>query len=160
MIILIIYVITALIALVTGIGIYLTVKSIRDIRQAERRLNQQKEKLTLAQRIRRYEGPVRPGRELFNAPARVGIEFFTAICGFPGLGWLVSGKIVAGMLLITTVPIFVWAVFPLYLSIAQPLLPSPFFPVQYLPFIGLLSSASLAVNQLMTAKKRKAEQQA
>ncbi len=154
MVILIIYLITALLVAVTLLGIYLTVRSLQAARRAGQTARPTKSRLTLRQRINRYEGPVNRDLALFNAPARVGIEFFTALCGFPGLGWMISGRILAGILLMSTVPIFVWAIFPLYLSMAAPLLPSPFVPVQYLPGVALLSAGSLAVSQLRASRRR------
>ncbi|MHB8859395.1 MAG: hypothetical protein ACYC6Z_07945 [Thermoleophilia bacterium] len=154
MVILIIYLITGLLIAVTLIGIYLTVRSLKAAGKAGRAARSTQGRMTLRQRIDRYEGPINRDLALYNAPARVGIEFFTALCGFPGMGWMISGRILAGIILMSTVPIFVWAIFPLYLSMAQPLLPSPFVPVQYLPGVALLSAGSLAVSQFRASRRR------
>jgi hypothetical protein len=115
--------------------------------------------VSLRARIDRYVGPVDPHMALLNPPGRVGIEFFSALCGFPGLGWLLSGSVFAGLVLICLVPGVVWGVYPALLVISGRMADSPFIAVQYLPGLAIGSSALLAFREVQLARirRRKAE---
>ena len=66
----------------------------------------------LREKIRLYIGPVDPKTRLLNPPGRVAVEFVGAFCGFPGLGWMCSGSMFIGLLLICCGPAFAWGHLP------------------------------------------------
>jgi hypothetical protein len=92
---------------------------------------------------------------LLNPPGRVGAEFFAALCGFPGLGWLLSGSVFAGLVMIIAGPAFVWGIFPVYLVLSGKITSGAFIAVQYLPGLAIGSSAALAYREVQVARKRK-----
>jgi hypothetical protein len=106
-------------------------------------------------RIDRYVGPVDPRMALLNPPGRVATEFFAALCGFPGLGWLLSGSVFAGLVLICVGPAFVWGAYPAFLVISGRMAGSPFIAVQYLPGLAIGSSALLAYREIQLARNRR-----
>ena len=63
--------------------------------------------------VRRTHGDV----ALLGPRRRVLVEFLGALCGFPGLGWILSGRVALGMTLLVGCPAIVWAVLPMSLSI-------------------------------------------
>ena len=81
------------------VGLALTVGAIRSARAERRRSSPEVDDLSLRARIDRYVGAVDPSMALLNPPGRVGAEFFAALCGFPGLGWLLSGSVFAGLVM-------------------------------------------------------------
>lgn len=112
--------------------------------------------VSLRKRAQRYVGPVTDDMALANPAARVGIEFVLALCGFPGFGWLFSGRVVTGLLLVSIVPSFVWAIYPGYLSLRGQLLtgPSPYTVIEYLPALAAVSAGCLAIDQIVAARRR------
>src|SRR3974377_612753 len=80
----------------------------------------------LKERIRRYVGPIDPKTALLNPPGRVAVEVVGAFCGFPGLGWLCSGSVFIGLLLICCGPAFAWGLYPVFFPVAGALLATPF----------------------------------
>jgi hypothetical protein len=110
---------------------------------------------SLRARIDRYVGPVDPHMALLNPPGRVATEFFTALCGFPGMGWLLSGSVFAGLVLICVVPAFVWGVYPAILVLTGQMDGGPFIAVQYLPGLAIGSSVLLAYREIHLAKDRR-----
>lgn len=110
-------------------------------------------RLSLRDRARRYVGPVRPDMALLRPHSRVALEMLAALCGFPGLGWLASGRVIAGLVLLTLGPAFVWAIYPLYLSYRG--FSSPLEPVLYLPALALTSAGALAFLELGAARRRR-----
>lgn len=151
-----IYSAIAILALFVAVGIYLVARSLR-VAAREQRLERRGAgpDLTMSQRVARYVGPVKPEMALLNPAARVGIEFFCALCGFPGLGWLISGRVAVGLFLFAVVPIFTWAVYPLYLSMSNQILAGPLVTLRYLPFLALLSAGLLAYSQVHAALRRR-----
>jgi hypothetical protein len=63
--------------------------------------------------VRRTYGDV----ALLGPRRRVLFEFLGAACGFPGLGWILSGRVALGMTLLVGCPAVVWAVLPMSLSV-------------------------------------------
>ena len=116
--------------------------------------------MSLRARIDRYVGPVEPHMALLNPPGRVAAEFFSALCGFPGMGWLLSGSVFAGLVLICVMPAMVWGVYPAFLVMTGRMAGSPFIAVQYLPGLAICSSALLAYREIQLAKARKRKDQA
>jgi hypothetical protein len=110
---------------------------------------------SLRGRIDRYVGPVEPHMALLNPPGRVVTEFFTALCGFPGMGWLLSGSVFAGLILICVVPAFAWGVYPAILVLTGQMDGGPFIAVQYLPGLAIGSSALLAYREIHLARSRR-----
>lgn len=111
--------------------------------------------VSMRARIDRYVGPVDPHMALLNRPGRVAAEFFCALCGFPGMGWLLSGSVFAGLVLICVVPGVVWGIYPAFLVMTGRMAGSPFIAVQYLPGLAIGSSALLAYREIQLAKSRK-----
>ncbi len=89
---------------------------------------------------------------LLNRPGRVAAEFFCALCGFPGLGWLLSGSVFAGLVLICAVPGVVWGGYPAFLVMTGRMADGPFIAVQYLPGLALGSSALLAYREIQLSR--------
>ncbi len=92
--------------------------------------------------------PISRAALMFNPAARILIEFAGAVAGFPGLGWLFSGKIVIGVALLSIVPSFAWALLPAYSIFSGGLVADPFATVRYLPVLAACSAGSLAVVHL------------
>ena len=95
--------------------------------------------------------PIKRELLIFNPPTRVFVEFASSLFGFPGMGWILSGKIVIGVGLISIVPSFIWALLPVYAVFSGELANDPFTIVKYLPWMALISAGSLALNQIITA---------
>jgi hypothetical protein len=151
-----IYAIIAVLALFVAVGVYLVIRSLRIAAREQRpeRGNERRlQGLNLRQRTRRYVGPVKPEMALLNPVARVGVEFFCSLCGFPGLGWLISGRVAIGLLLFAVVPIFTWAVYPLYLSVSNEIMAGPYVALRYLPFLAVASAGLLAASQARSARQ-------
>ncbi|MHB0867496.1 MAG: hypothetical protein ACYC6B_08670 [Thermoleophilia bacterium] len=151
-----IYSAIAVLALFVAVGIYLVARSLR-VAAREQRLERGGDgpDLTMSQRVACYVGPVKPEMALLNPVARVGIELFCALCGFPGLGWLISGRVAVGLFLFTVVPIFTWAVYPLYLAMSNQILAGPLVTFRYLPFLALFSAGLLAYSQAHAGLRRR-----
>jgi hypothetical protein len=109
----------------------------------------------LREKIRRYVGPVDPKTRLLNPPGRVVVEFVGAFCGFPGLGWLCSGSVFTGLLLLCCVPAFVWGLYPVILSVTGKLISSPYVVIEYLPAIAVASAGALAYREIMLSRERR-----
>ncbi|MHB8841780.1 MAG: hypothetical protein ACYC56_08335 [Candidatus Aquicultor sp.] len=149
------YVISISLGIFITAGLVLTVSAIRSARRQHRLTGGDSlQAISVRQRIRRYEGPIKPDMPLFNPAARIAIEFACALCGFPGLGWMISGNIFPGLILMSVVPAFVWAFYPIYLALTGGLSGSPFVVVSYLPVLAMVSSGCLAANQIMVVRKQ------
>jgi hypothetical protein len=138
----IVWSITALLALFAGAGVVLFVQAMRTAPGAL-----PAEGLTVHQRIDRYVGPIEPEGKLLTPGSRVVLELVTASCGFPGLGWLASGRVWAGLALLVCGPALVWGFVPVALAFSGLLLKSPYAPTFYLPGLGILSAGALAIDQ-------------
>ena len=108
--------------------------------------------------LHRYVGPVEPRHALLNPPARVGIEAFGGLFGFPGLGWLISGKVVTGLVLLVLGPSFIWGFFPVYLIATEKMADHPYLFIEYLPAVSVMSATLLAVYQVRLARGRAEKQ--
>ncbi len=111
----------------------------------------------LRRRVQDYVGEVSPHRALLTAPARVALELACALCGFPGLGWLISGRVAVGLILLVVAPAIVWAWHPAYLSLTGGLAAHPFAVVRYLPVVSLASGTALAACEWQGRKARNRE---
>jgi hypothetical protein len=143
-------------ALFTIVGLAVTVDAIR-VARAERRRHEGRPPagLSLREKVSRYVGPVDPGMALLNPPGRVATEFMGALCGFPGLGWIFSGCIFTGILLLSLGPAVVWGFYPVLLSVTGKLSSGPFVAVQYLPGLALSSAIALAYREVQLARRRR-----
>ena len=148
--------IIGLLALFGIVGVGVTVGAMRSARAERRQTEGMPEPgASLRERVGKYVGPVEPSMALLNPPGRVAVECFTALCGFPGLGWILSGSVFTGLLLITLGPAVVWGLYPLFLVLTGRLLGSPFVAVQYLPGLALGSAAMLAYREVRLAHRRR-----
>ncbi len=129
------------------IGIVLTVKALADA-HARTVAAGGRAKRGIKQRIRDYVGPIDRSKAPLRPALCVLVEFVLALTGFPGLGWLMSGRIFVGLILLSVVPAFVWAIVPMALSMSGLLLLSPYSVVMYLPLLALASAGTLALREL------------
>lgn len=127
------------------VGLILTVRAMKTSRPGPQRL-------PMRERIRQYVGPVDPQKALLNPPLQVVVELYAALCGFPGLGWLISGRVFVGLVLISVVPAFVWALYPIYLCASGRIAASPYLVVDYLPVLSVISGTTLAIAQRASRK--------
>lgn len=78
-----------------------------------------------------YSGPLPPRVQKIPMPFLLAMEFFAALFGFPGLGWLYAGQALVGVAMLCTGPAAAWALVPL--------LTSPFADTLFEPYgINLL----------------------
>jgi hypothetical protein len=146
----IIYSIIALIGAFGAIGIYLIVKSLRYEASRNPRPPVQRNPI---RRLQDYVGDADDSKRLLNAPLRVTLEFFLALCGFPGIGWMASGQLAVGLVLVAAVPSIFWAVAPVLMASNGALFRDPFATVRYLPIIAIVSAGGLATSEIMRARK-------
>ena len=97
--------------------------------------------------LRRYVGPVGPEHRLLNTPARIAMEFGSSLFGFPGLGWLMSGKVVTGIALFVLGPGLFYAFLPAYFVVTGRLTEDPYLIARMLPVVAVISAGSLAIHQ-------------
>jgi hypothetical protein len=145
----------ALLAVFGVVGIAVTYSAIRSARREHRLPRLEADEFSLRARIARYVGPVDPSIALLNPPGRVGAEFFTSLCGFPGLGWLLSGSVFTGLVLFCLGPAVVWGFYPVFLVLTGKVGSGPFVAVQYLPGLAIGSSAALAYREIQLARRRR-----
>ncbi|HMK92553.1 MAG TPA: hypothetical protein VK576_06105 [Thermoleophilia bacterium] len=110
---------------------------------------------TLQERWRRYEGPVTPDLARLNPPLRVLVEATCALFGLPGVGWALSARVLPGVVLMIVGPLFVWCLYPVFLSVTGRLASDPYAVVDYLPVLALMSAATLAVFEVRAARRRR-----
>lgn len=101
-----------------------------------------------------YIGPVDRRLAPLNPPLRVAVELFCSLFGFPGIGWMVSGRITVGLPLVVLVPAALWMFYPLYISSAWVVLEHPLSVLAVLPPIALLSAGFLAAAEFSEARAR------
>lgn len=106
---------------------------------------------SLAARYRGFVGSLDGGTAPLNPPLRVAAEFLAALCGFPGLGWMVSGRIGVGLPLIVIVPAIVWALFPLVVSFTGHVFGRPLAVFAMLPAMAVVSATLLALAEVRAA---------
>lgn len=73
-----------------------------------------------------YSGPLPPRVQKIPTPFILAMEFFAALMGFPGLGWLYAGQALLGVALMCLGPATAWALIPLLVS---PFAGTPFQPL-------------------------------
>jgi hypothetical protein len=149
-----------LIAVFALVGLAVCYSALRSARAERASSSAETDELSLRARIGRYVGPVDPSMALLNPPGRVATEFFTSLCGFPGLGWILSGSVFTGLVLICVGPAVVWGFYPVFLALTGKLADGPFVAVQYLPGLAIGSSAVLAYRELQLSRRRKRKAQA
>jgi hypothetical protein len=143
----VIYGIVVLIGAFGVIGIYLVV---RTLRAESARRGESRGAGGPVSRFRAYIGSSKDAKPLLTAPLRVALEFFLALCGFPGIGWMASGRLAPGLLLVAIVPSTVWAVAPVLAASQGALFRDPFATVRYLPVVAVLSAGGLAAAEIHT----------
>ena len=124
-------------------GVYRAIRSARAERQAAGLAPPPGR--SLRERMRDYVGPVEGVTLPLNPPLRVLVEFWFALLGFPGLGWLLSRRMLPGIVLLSVVPSLVWAVIPVILVRTGILDRGVFSLVVYLPFVAVASEGTLAI---------------
>lgn len=152
------WLVTAMLLVFVGVGLVLLTRSLQAARAFHRRVPEPgSEHVTLSERGRRYVGPVRPDMALLNTPLRVAVEAVTALCGFPGLGWLISGRVVTGVVLLAVVPSLVWGIIPMVLSVTGDIYRGPFVAVGYLPVLAVVSALGLTMAEIRRIRREHAE---
>ena len=96
-----------------------------------------------------------PDLARLNAPLRVLVEFTCALFGFPGFGWVMSTRVVVGVVLMLIGPAFAWCFYPVYLSVSGRLAENVYSLVEYLPLLAAISAGALAVTEVCTAARRR-----
>ena len=104
--------------------------------------------------MRRYVGPVSPDLALLTAPRRVLLEFVSALCGFPGFGWLASTRVSIGLPMLCVAPAIIYGGYPVYLAMTGHLIDSPYVAIQYLPAVALVSASCLAFAEYRARRSR------
>lgn len=138
-------------------GVALTVKAMLNAHRETRAAGLHPRNRSLKQRARDYVGPIDRSEAPLNPPFRVLAEFFFSLGGFPGMGWLLSGRIIAGLILMCLGPALVWGLVPVALSMTGLLLLSPYSVVIYLPLVAIVSSGALAIAEIRTPRPAEAE---
>lgn len=139
------YTIVALIGAFAVLGIYLIVRAIRMTYAAERAERGPLPRRSLRKRARDYVGESKESSAILTPPFRVAAEFVMALCGFPGIGWLASGHLVTGLVLIVLGPGLMWAAAPVIMAATGGLMQDPFVTVRFLPVLAVASAGSLAI---------------
>jgi len=111
--------------------------------------------LTWRERLSRYEGPVTPDLARLNPPLRVLVEFVCTLFGCPGFGWVMSARVVPGVVMMLLGPAFAWCFYPVYLSVTGRLSDNVYALIDYLPWLAALSAGTLAVFEARAALKRR-----
>jgi hypothetical protein len=146
--------VVSLVAVFALVGLAVTLNALRTARTERKRSGTHVDGLSLRARIGHYVGPIDPSMALLNPYGRVATEFFTALCGFPGLGWILSGSVFTGLVLICVGPAVVWGLYPVFLVMTGQILDGPFVAVQYLPGLAVGSSAALAYREFQLARRK------
>jgi hypothetical protein len=98
----------------------------------------------LGGRLRRLVSRTHGDVALLGPRRRVLIEFLGALCAFPGLGWILSGRVALGFTLLVGCPAVVWALLPMSLSVVGHFGLS--LALRYiLPVLALVSAGALAM---------------
>jgi len=98
--------------------------------------------------LREYSGPLPPRVEKMPLLAIVAIEFFGAMFGFPGLGWLYAGQALVVVIMLCAGPSVAWALIPMLTSPFSDSVLKPYGIEVLFIWLGataVLSSGSLAV---------------
>jgi len=103
------------------------------------------EPLTFKEGVQAYVGPVTPRLALLSPVKRVLLELVSATCGFPGFGWLVSGRVAIGLPMMVLGPAVVFGFYPVFLAYTGHFDDGPYVAIQYLPALGVISATALGV---------------
>ncbi len=152
-----IYGITAVLLALIAIGIFLIVVSMRTAHAERKAIEGDPGPLTPLERVRRYEGPISKDMVPYNPVWRVFVELVSGTCGFPGLGWLMSGHVAVGLVLMSIVPSFVWALYPAWVVRTGAFRADAFAAVRYLPYLGAGSALALAVREALPFRREQAD---
>jgi len=147
------FVVAASLVVFAAVGVVVAVRAVRAAAAEGRAHGRDRVAGGWRARAAGYTGAVSPASRGLNPPARVVVELFAGACGFPGLGWMLSGCLLSGLLLITCVPAVVWGLYPAYLALTGGLTGSALSIVGYVPFIGLASACGLAVREIAAARR-------
>lgn len=108
--------------------------------------------------MRRYVGPISPDVAILTPLKRVALEFVTALCGFPGFGWLMSTRVAIGLPLLCIGPAIVYGFYPVLLALTGHITDSPLVAFRYLPALAVVSASLLAVAEFRRTKADRDEQ--
>lgn len=108
--------------------------------------------LTFKEGVDAYVGPVTPRLALLSPVKRVLLELVSATCGFPGFGWLVSGRVSIGLPMMILGPAIVFGFYPVFLAYSGHFNDGPYVAIQYLPALGVISATALAVVEARYAR--------
>ncbi|MGE5224295.1 MAG: hypothetical protein ACM3PY_17805 [Omnitrophica WOR_2 bacterium] len=98
---------------------------------------------SLAHIADRYNGPARPWLMRFPMRYYLIAEAVSSIAGFPGLGWILSGKAFPGVLFMIVGPVLAWAAIP---SLFDPFMTGLLVPIGYesvLVYLGITTLLSV-----------------
>ncbi len=115
------------------------------------------EPVTFKEGVDAYVGPVTPQLALLTPVTRVLLELVSATCGFPGFGWLVSGRVAIGLPMIVLGPAIVFGFYPVLLAYTGHFNDSPYVAIQYLPALGAISATALAVVEARYARSTRGD---
>jgi hypothetical protein len=101
-----------------------------------------------------YIGPIDRSKAPLTPALRVAAEFVAALVGFPGIGWMVSGRIAVGLPMMVAVPAALWLFYPLYISTMGIVLERPLSVLAVLPPIAIASAGSLAMLEFRRERAR------
>lgn len=120
----------------------------------EREARKSRSRRPFRDRISAYVGPAGPHLALLSPVKRVALELVSASCGFPGFGWMMSGRVAVGLPLMILGSGFVFGFYPVFLAFTGHFLDSPYVALQYLPAVGIVSAATLGVTEYRFAHRR------
>jgi hypothetical protein len=152
---LVVFSVLAILSVFSLVGVGVFYNAFRAARRERLAAGDEARAAQLREKIRRYIGPVDPKKTLLNPPGRVAVEFVGALCGFPGLGWMSSGSVFTGLLLIWCGPAFAWGIYPVILAVTGQLSSSPYIAVEYLPGVAVASAGLLAYREVKLARQRR-----
>lgn len=150
MITLVVWLIVALLALFSASVVVLVSAEASRLR----RRGKQRKSRSLSRRLEDYFGPIDLDQAPLNAPLRIGVEFFAALLGFPGIGWMVSGRMKVGLPLVVIAPALLWMLYPLYISSAGVVLDRPLQVLAVLPPLAVFSAGALALAEMRRVSVR------
>lgn len=135
---------TALLGLFSATAVILLASEMRRLRAVEGARPHQ----AVGRRLAEYVGPVDRRRSPLPVVLRILAEFGAATLGFPGLGWMVAGRISVGLPLMLAVPAAIWLFYPLYVAVTGTVVHEPLRLLWVLPAMALISAGALAVAEI------------
>lgn len=139
----------AFVTLFFAVGIYATVRAMLAARRSR---ETGLARLTVAQRMKAYYGPVSPDMARLSPPLRVLVEFSCALFGFPGLGWALSTRFTVGVSLMLGGPLVAFCLMPVALYASGILQANVYSVILYLPVWAVASSLSLAIAEARASR--------